>query len=49
MREVANNQTAAATDLTITLADLLEALHGQSSELSDISKTLLDQMGKFKL
>lgn len=49
MREVANERTAATTDMTITLSDLLKSLHGQSSELSDISNTLLGQMGKFKL
>ncbi|PLR81364.1 HAMP domain-containing protein [Bacillus canaveralius] len=49
MREVANDRTAATTDVTITLSDLLQSLHGQSSELSDISNKLLDYMAKFKL
>ncbi|MFS0687690.1 HAMP domain-containing protein [Sporosarcina sp. 179-K 8C2 HS] len=49
MRNIANERTAATTDMTITLSDLLKSLHGQSSELSDISNTLLGQMGKFKL
>ena len=49
MREVANERTAVTTDFTITLSDLLQSLHGQSSELSDISNKLLEHIGKFKL
>lgn len=49
MKEVANERTSATTDMTITLSDLLKSLHGQSSELSEISNTLLEQMEKFKL
>jgi methyl-accepting chemotaxis protein len=49
MKEVANERTAATTEITITLSDLLKSLHGQSSELSEISNTLLEQMDKFKL
>lgn len=49
MKEVAKERTSATTDFTITLSDLLKSLHGQSSELSDISNTLLGKMSKFKL
>lgn len=49
IREIANEQTAATTNITITLSDLLKSLHGQSSELSEISRTLLDSLSKFKI
>lgn len=49
MREMAQYRTHATTEITITLSDLLKSLHEQSSELSEISNTLLEQMGKFKL
>lgn len=49
MKKMAKERTSATTDITITLSDLLNSLHGQSSELSDISNTLLEQIGKFKL
>ena len=49
MKKIANERTAATTDMTITLSDLIESLHGQSKELSEISNTLLDSMKKFKL
>jgi methyl-accepting chemotaxis protein len=49
MREMAQNRTYATTEITITLSDLLKSLHGQSSELSEISNSLLEKMDKFKL
>jgi methyl-accepting chemotaxis protein len=49
MRDIANERTSATTDVTLTLSDLLKSLHGQSSELSEISNTLLEYMEKFKL
>ncbi|WP_209121569.1 methyl-accepting chemotaxis protein [Alkalihalobacillus sp. BA299] len=49
MRQLTNEQTAATTEMTITLSDLLKSLHDQSSELSDISNTLIEQMNEFKL
>jgi len=49
MREVAKERTAETTNFTLTLSDLLNSLHGQSSELADISNSLLEQMSKFKL
>ncbi|MCM3443390.1 methyl-accepting chemotaxis protein [Metabacillus halosaccharovorans] len=49
MKQLANERTASTTNMTITLSDLLKSLHGQSSELSDISNTLLESMSKFKL
>lgn len=49
MKEIANERTATTTNITITLSDLLQSLHGQSQELSDISTHLLEQMHKFNL
>lgn len=49
MKKMAKERTCATTEITITLSDLLNSLHGQSSELSEISNTLLEQIGKFKL
>ncbi|CAH0346424.1 methyl-accepting chemotaxis protein [Bacillus sp. CECT 9360] len=49
MRDLANERTVSTTNITITLSDLLQSLHLQSSELSNISNILLDSMGKFKL
>lgn len=49
MREIAKEQTSATTNTTITLSDLLKSLYGQSSELSDISRSMLEQISKFKL
>ncbi|OLN22627.1 hypothetical protein BTO30_08215 [Domibacillus antri] len=49
MRSVAENRTAAVTNTTITLSDLMQSLHEQSSELSTISKILLEHISKFKL
>lgn len=49
IRRVVREGTNNATDITITLSDLLKSLHGQSSELSDISHSLLKQLSKFKL
>lgn len=49
MKQIANERTAATTDMTITLSDLIHSLHGQSSELSEISNALLESMKKFKL
>ncbi|MEK4844266.1 methyl-accepting chemotaxis protein [Bacillus sp. FSL W8-0183] len=49
LKKIAKDKTAATTDMTITLSDLIQSLHEQASELSDISRSLLDYMGKFKL
>jgi methyl-accepting chemotaxis protein len=49
LKQIAKDRTAATTDTTITLSDLVQSLHEQASELSDISNSLLDYMGKFKL
>jgi methyl-accepting chemotaxis protein len=49
VRGIVQDQSASTTDITITLSDLFKSMHGQSSELSDISKSLLQQMEKFKL
>lgn len=49
IRRVVREGTNNATEITITLSDLLKSLHGQSSELSDISNSLLKQLSKFKL
>jgi len=49
MRELARERTNNATEMTIMLSDLFKSLHAQSSELSDLSDSLLRQLGKFKL
>ncbi|WP_100407019.1 methyl-accepting chemotaxis protein [Bacillus solitudinis] len=49
MKVIANERTSTTTGMTITLSDLLKSLHGQSSELSDISNNLLEKISKFKL
>jgi methyl-accepting chemotaxis protein len=49
IRDWAKERTNNTTEITITLADLLKSLHAQSSELSDISKLLLQKMEQFKL
>jgi methyl-accepting chemotaxis protein len=49
MRRIVKERTATTTEMTITLSDLLQSLHEQARELSEISSTLLDYMAKFKL
>lgn len=49
IKKVAHDRTAATTDLTLSLSDLLKSLHHQSSQLSKISNLVLHQMAKFKL
>jgi methyl-accepting chemotaxis protein len=49
MCQLARDRTAATTDTTIALSDLLKSLHKQSRELSDISNDLLEQISIFKL
>jgi methyl-accepting chemotaxis protein len=49
LKHIAKDRTAATTETTITLSDLVQSLHEQASELSDISNSLLEYMGKFKL
>jgi methyl-accepting chemotaxis protein len=49
MRQIVNERTAATTEMTITLSDLVQSLHEQAQELSEISNTLLNYMAKFKL
>jgi methyl-accepting chemotaxis protein len=49
IREKASNSSTITTDFTIALSDLLTSLHGQSKEMSDISKTLLRSIKEFKL
>ncbi|MCI2256046.1 methyl-accepting chemotaxis protein [Domibacillus sp. PGB-M46] len=49
MKKVATDRTAAVTNATITLSDLMQSLHEQSSELSAISNILLKHISKFKL
>ncbi|MRG85039.1 methyl-accepting chemotaxis protein [Salinibacillus xinjiangensis] len=47
--ELAKDNSNSATEMTITLADLLKSLHGQSEALSEISKKLLQNMEQFNL
>jgi hypothetical protein len=49
MRQIAKDHTAATTDMTLTLSDLLKSLHDQSRDLSDLSNNLLEHIKKFKL
>ncbi|MBP1153980.1 MULTISPECIES: methyl-accepting chemotaxis protein [unclassified Paenibacillus] len=49
MRQLARDRTNNTTEITITLSDLFKSLHNQSSDLSDISKSLLQHLAKFKL
>jgi HAMP domain-containing protein len=49
MRTLAKERTNNATEITITLSDLFKSLHDQSSELSELSNSLLQHLGKFIL
>ncbi|MDB5053303.1 MAG: hypothetical protein JWM44_1353 [Bacilli bacterium] len=49
IRTLTSERTNNATEITITLSDLFKSLHGQSSELSELSNSLLNQLSKFKL
>lgn len=49
VRNIELQRAAATTNMTLTLSDLLKALHEQSSELSDIANNVLQNMTKFKL
>ncbi len=49
MKEMAKSRTASTTDMTITLSDLLQSLHSQSSEMASIASSLMQYMSKFKL
>ncbi|WP_053220239.1 methyl-accepting chemotaxis protein [Virgibacillus senegalensis] len=48
-RQLSKDRAASTTDITITLADLLKSLHGQSAALSAISRKLLDNLKVFQL
>ncbi|GGA29703.1 HAMP domain-containing protein [Paenibacillus physcomitrellae] len=47
IRQIFRDKTNNATLISITLSDLLKSLHGQSSELSGLSQSLLRQLEKF--
>jgi methyl-accepting chemotaxis protein len=49
MRGVARDRTAATTDMTIELSDLIKSLRDQSNEMSGISSSLFHNISKFKL
>lgn len=49
VRAISNNRAASATEITITLSDLMKSLQAQSVELSEISGKLFENMYKFKL
>ncbi|WEG12466.1 methyl-accepting chemotaxis protein [Pullulanibacillus sp. KACC 23026] len=49
IKELSNNRTESTTDITLTLSDLIQSLHNQSIELSDISGSLFNNMYQFKL
>jgi HAMP domain-containing protein len=49
LRTIARERSNSTAEITITLSDLFKSLHAQSSELSDISGSLLQKLTKFKL
>jgi methyl-accepting chemotaxis protein len=49
LRKIAHARTSSTTEMTITLSDLMQSLHRQSEQLTDISETLLKSMERFKL
>ncbi|HZG60956.1 MAG TPA: methyl-accepting chemotaxis protein [Anoxybacillus sp.] len=49
LRKIAHDRTYSTTEMTITLSDLMQSLHRQSEQLTDISETLLKSMERFKL
>ncbi|WP_102027420.1 methyl-accepting chemotaxis protein [Salirhabdus sp. Marseille-P4669] len=49
MRELVKVRSSVSTEMTITLADVLKSLHGQSAALTDIAKDLLESMETFNL
>jgi methyl-accepting chemotaxis protein len=49
LRKIAHARTFSTTEMTITLSDLMQSLHRQSEQLTDISETLLKSMERFKL
>jgi methyl-accepting chemotaxis protein len=49
IREMTNRHNSDTAEMTITLADLFKSLHNQSSELSDLSDSLLNHLAHFKL
>jgi methyl-accepting chemotaxis protein len=49
LRKIAHVRVSSTTEMTITLSDLMQSLHRQSEQLTDISETLLKSMERFKL
>ncbi|RAK23527.1 hypothetical protein B0I26_101490 [Anoxybacillus vitaminiphilus] len=49
VRKIAHVRTSSTTEMTITLSDLMQSLHRQSEQLTDISETLLKSLERFKL
>lgn len=49
LKHMIRERTVATTDMTITLSELLESLHNQSSEMSKIANALLESMKPFRL
>ncbi len=49
VRAISNNNSASATEITITLSDLMKSMQAQSMELSEISSELFKNMYQFKL
>ncbi|KGR90269.1 hypothetical protein CD30_12430 [Ureibacillus massiliensis 4400831 = CIP 108448 = CCUG 49529] len=49
VRALTNDRSQSATEITITLSDLIKSLQEQSMELSEISNVLFKNMYKFKL
>ena len=49
VRIISSNRAVSATDITITLSDLMKSMQAQSVELSEISGKLFENMYQFKL
>ncbi|MGF2617866.1 methyl-accepting chemotaxis protein [Rossellomorea vietnamensis] len=49
LQELARNRTAATTDTTIKLSDLVQSLHSEAQELSEISIDLLNSIKRFRV
>jgi methyl-accepting chemotaxis protein len=48
LRKIAHVRVSSTTEMTITLSDLMQSLHRQSEQLTDMSETLLKSMERFK-
>lgn len=49
LKRMVKERTTTTTDMTLTLSELLESLHQQSSEMSKIANSLLESIKPFRL